>query len=88
LRARRKLSAASGREERRITEKTQALLDALDLPERELADLLSRINEIAATSAEEVRLIFGGTEFYGELGRRISVGGSISGSPATTLLAA
>jgi cardiolipin synthase len=72
LRAGRKLSAASGREERRITEKTRELLDSLDTPERELADLLSRINEIAATSAEEVRLLFGGTEFYAELGRRIA----------------
>jgi cardiolipin synthase len=72
LRAGRKLSAASGREERRITEKTRRLLDDLERPEREFADLLSRINEIAATSAEEVRLIFGGVEFYAELGRRIT----------------
>jgi cardiolipin synthase len=72
LRAGRKLSAASGREEKRITEKTRNLLDELDAPDRELADMLSRINEISATTAEEVRLIFGGTEFYTELGRRIS----------------
>src|SRR5690349_10277907 len=72
LRAGRKLSAASGREERRITEKTRTLLDALEAPDRDLADMLSRINEIAATTAEEVKLIFGGTEFYGELGRRIA----------------
>src|SRR6476620_5853394 len=72
LRAGRNLSAASGRDERRTTEKTRGLLDELDKPDRELADMLSRINEIAATTAEEVRLIFGGTEFYAELGRRIA----------------
>jgi cardiolipin synthase len=72
LRAGREMSAASGRGEKSITDKTRALMDHLGHGERDTADLLSRLNDIAVTTTDEVRLLFGGAEFYGELIRCIN----------------
>jgi cardiolipin synthase len=71
LRAARELSAASGRGEKQITDKTRRLLDDLARDERAILETLSRINEISATTAEDVRLLAGGAEFYAALGEAI-----------------
>jgi cardiolipin synthase len=71
LRAGRQMSTESGRGERQVTEKTRRLLAELDPRELEGAELLSRVNEIAVTTAESIRLLAGGVEFYAELARAI-----------------
>lgn len=71
LRAGRQMAAESGRGEKQVTEKTRALLAELQPLELEAAELLSRINEISVTTAEEVRLLVGGADFYAALGRAI-----------------
>src|SRR5688572_17757079 len=55
LRAGRELSAASARGEKQITPKTRALMEQLSQAERDTVNLLSRLNDIAVTSAENVR---------------------------------
>jgi len=71
LRAGRVMAAESERGAKLITNKTRALLAQLDPAERELAEVLSRINETSVTTAEGVRLLVGGADFYAELGREI-----------------
>lgn len=71
LRAGRVMAAESARATREISAKTQGLLAGLEPDERELAEVLSRINEISVTTAEEVQLLVGGADFYAELGRAI-----------------
>lgn len=72
LRAGRELSAASARGEKQITPKTRALMEELGPTERDTAELLSRLNDVSVTSAQDVHLLFGGADFYAELIRRIA----------------
>jgi cardiolipin synthase len=71
LRAGREMSVASSRDEKQITPKTRGLMEQLSPAESDTVNLLSRLNDISVTSAEEVRLLFGGADFYAELIRRI-----------------
>ena len=71
LRASRELSHSGEREERKITAQTRALLEWLHPDERSGIETLSRINDVAASSAEEVRLLVDGQSFYPALYERI-----------------
>jgi cardiolipin synthase A/B len=71
LRAGREMSAATARGEKQITPKTRALMDDLAPAERDTVELLSRLNDVSVTSAEDVRLLFGGADFYAELIRQV-----------------
>ena len=71
LRASREMAASGAREERKITPRTRALLDALPPEERSAVELLSRINELAISSAESTRLLIDGTQFFPALCQRI-----------------
>lgn len=71
LRASREMAASGAREERKITPRTRSLLEALPTEERGAVELLSRINELAISSAESTRLLIDGTEFFPVLGERI-----------------
>jgi cardiolipin synthase A/B len=70
-RAGREMAASSSREEKQVTEKTKRLIEELEREVREPVRTLSRINEIAVSTAEEVKLLAGGAEFYAELGASI-----------------
>ena len=71
LRAGRELSAAAERAEREITPATATLV--AQLKPRVQADLatLSRLNDVALSSAEDVRLLIGGADFFRALAARI-----------------
>lgn len=71
LRASQELSNTGVREERSITPKTRALLNALPADEREAVETLSRINGVAASSAEDIRLLVDAHRFYPALYERI-----------------
>jgi cardiolipin synthase len=71
LRANREMAATGSREERKITARTRALVDALPTDERACVELLSRINELAISSAESTRLLVDGTQFFPALAARI-----------------
>ncbi len=71
LRASREMAASGAREERKITPRTRALLEALPPEERGAVELLSRINELAISSAESTRLLIDGTQFFPALCQRI-----------------
>ena len=71
LRATRAMDAAGAREERRITARTEALVDQLPAAEQPTVDLLSHLNEFAVSSAEQTRLLIDGGEFFPALAERI-----------------
>lgn len=71
LRSSRELSAHGLREERVITAGTRALLLALPAEERSAVETLSRINGVAASSVESVRLLVDAASFYPALYERI-----------------
>jgi len=71
VRASREMSSTGARQERTITAPTRALLDELQPGERKAIETLSRINGVAASSAEEVRLLVDAQQFYPALYERI-----------------
>lgn len=71
LRSNRELSSHGLREERVITAGTRALLVELPAEERSAVETLSRINGVAASSVEAVRLLVDAARFYPALYERI-----------------
>ncbi len=72
LRATREMAASGVREERKITARTEALVESLPASERAAVNLLSRINEFAISSAISTRLLVDGAEFFPALCERIA----------------
>ncbi len=71
LRATRELDASGGREERRVSADTRAAVALLSGDGQNLVEVLSRLNEYAIGSADEVRLLVDGANFFDALGERI-----------------
>lgn len=71
LRATREMDASGAREERKITDRADALLQQLSAGERQTVKLLAELNEYAISAAEAARLLVDGAEFFGALGQRI-----------------
>jgi cardiolipin synthase len=71
LRASRVLAASGARADHQISQHTRALVSALPEAERAIAEVLSNINDFAASSAETSRLLVGGKQFFPALGQRI-----------------
>src|SRR4029453_316381 len=71
VRASREMSSTGAREERTITAPTRALLEELRPEARKAVETLSRINGVAASSAEEVRLLVDAQQFSPALYERI-----------------
>ena len=65
------MDASGAREERKITDRAEALLQQLSAGERQTVKLLSELNEYAISAAEAARLLVDGAEFFGALGQRI-----------------
>src|ERR1041385_2228859 len=71
LRANLEMAASGARDERKITARTRALLEALPPEERTAMELLSGINDVAISSAESTRLLIDGASFFPALCERI-----------------
>lgn len=71
LRANVEMSRGGKREERTITAATRQLLDSLAAAERGPVETLSRINDLAVSSAETTRLLVDGAQFFPALAARI-----------------
>ena len=71
LRANRQLAQKGARTERTITAPTRALLEHLPADERIDVETLSRLNDVAVSGAESVRLLVDAGRFYPALYERI-----------------